>query len=174
MYRGAGEPADQTPCSGRVARGLSAQLGGRERRRRQNCVAKIDDSSGSRSYNGLAVSGSIEVTPGPGTKSLGGVCNVPGSRFCGHPINIGTGNMFEQVTDYSTTAPNRLSFTRYYNSLGPPNVFAATLGRNWRSTYDRYLYIISPSSVAAERADGQILNFVFVNGAWTTDSDVDL
>jgi RHS repeat-associated protein len=125
-------------------------------------------------YAGDLVSGSLIVSPTTIAKSLGAPCHVPGSLYCGDPITIGTGNLFERVTDYATTAPNLLDFTRYYNSLGSGSVFAAALGRNWRSTYDRYLHIISATAVYAERADGQIIDFTLSAGEWTTDSDLDL
>jgi hypothetical protein len=99
---------------------------------------------------------------------------VPGSPACGDPINIATGNVFEQVTDYETGGQNQMDFTRYYNSRGNANVFGSALGLVWRSTYDRYLFIISGSAVYAERADGQIVDFVLSGGAWAPDSDVDL
>ena len=108
-------------------------------------------------------------------KSLGSTGDTPGACPCGDPISVGTGNMFEQVADYKTAGPNQLGFTRYYNSLGSSTTtFAASLGTNWRSNYDRYLRIVSASSVTAERADGQQLTFTSSGGAWASDSDVDL
>ena len=111
--------------------------------------------------------------PPPAGKALGDP-NTPGNCGCGEPISIGNGNLFEQVTDYQTFGPNKLAFIRYYNSLGATNTFANTLGVKWRSNYDRYLRIVSASSVIAERPDGRQLNFTLTSGAWTTDSDVDL
>ncbi len=107
-------------------------------------------------------------------KALGSGC--PGSCKVGNPVDVGTGNKFEQVTDYETAGQNKLSFTRYYNSRGNigPTTLAATLGKNWRSTYDRYLRIVSTSSISIERADGQILSFTLNGGSWTGDSDIDL
>jgi Domain of unknown function (DUF6531) len=87
---------------------------------------------------------------------------------------VGNGNLFEPVADYQTFGPNKLGFTRYYNSLGASNTLATTLGTKWRSNYDRYLQIPSASSVIAERPDGQQVSFTLTNGAWTTDTDVDL
>jgi RHS repeat-associated protein len=104
-------------------------------------------------------------------KTLGLACDIPGCVACGEPINLGTGNVFEHVTDYQTAGPNQLGFHRYYNSLAGPT-YAVGLGVNWRSTYDRYLRI-SSTSVIAERADGRQLTFALSNGAWTTDPDVD-
>ena len=80
--------------------------------------------------------------------------------------------MYYSSTDYQTPGPNILSFTRYYNSLGDPNTLASTLGVNWRSTYDRYIRISSPTSVFAERADGRTLTFTLNGNAWSTDTDV--
>ena len=93
-----------------------------------------------------------------------------GNNFGGEPINIPTGNMAYHRTDYKTAGQNPLGFTRYYNSRG---TFMGTLGSNWRSSYDRSILIFSSTSVAAQRADGQLLLFTLTGGTWTPDSDVD-
>jgi len=137
------------------------------------------------------------TTPDPLSRTLGGcgchdrnnvhqassggpIPDIDGQASTADPITIGTGNVFEHVTDYATAGQNPLSFTRYYNSLAStiyPNTFAVTLGVNWRGTYDSYLHIApatgQATSVVAERADGQVIRFTFQGGAWTTDSDVD-
>jgi len=95
----------------------------------------------------------------------------------GDPITTATGNVFEQVTDYETAGQNKLRFVRSYNSAGimsNPNTGAHTLGVNWRTIYDRYLTVLSPTSVTAEREDGQLLTFTFNSGGWTSDTDVDI
>jgi RHS repeat-associated protein len=122
----------------------------------------------------ITVSSGGNTTPSEPPKSLGSTGDTPGACPCGDPISVGTGNLFEQVADYKTTGPNQLGFTRYYNSLGSTTTFAASLGTNWRSNYDRYLRIVSATSVTAERADGQQLTFTSSGGAWASDSDVDL
>jgi RHS repeat-associated protein len=99
--------------------------------------------------------------------------SVPGACATCDPINIGTGDVFEQVTDYETAGQNKLSFIRYYNSLGVPATFASTLGNGWRSNYDRYLAFVSSSLIIAERPDGRLLNFNLVGSVWTSDSDAD-
>jgi len=91
---------------------------------------------------------------------------------CGDPIDTGTGNVFEQVSDYKTSGQNTLGLTRYYNSLGA-TTFASTIGINWRGAFDRYIRINSSSSVVVERADGQQINFNLTESTWTADSDVD-
>jgi RHS repeat-associated core domain len=109
---------------------------------------------------------------GPSGKGLGDP-SKPGKCPCGDPIDIGTGNLFEEVTDYETAGMNKLSFKRYYNSLATSDTLATTLGANWRSTYDRHLRIVSPSSMIAERADGQQVAFALNNSNWMTDTDLD-
>jgi RHS repeat-associated protein len=93
-----------------------------------------------------------------------------GNPFAGEPVNIATGNMAYHKTDYKTAGQNPLGFTRYYNSRG---TFSGSLGVNWRSSYDRYIWLFSTTLVAAQRADGQTLVFNLVGGVWTPDSDVD-
>jgi YD repeat-containing protein len=97
-----------------------------------------------------------------------------GGFSAGEPIDIASGNMFYQATDYTTAGQNPLAFTRSYNSRGNIGVttLAKTLGINWRSNYDRYLQL-SSSQVIAERADGQQLTFTLSGSAWTAASDVD-
>lgn len=109
------------------------------------------------------------------TKALGAPCDQPGAVSCGNPISISTGNKFEQVADYETTGQNKLGFTRYYNSMATPDTYAITLGKNWRSNYDRYLNVnlALSSYVSVERPDGQVIGFTLVSGVWTPDTDVD-
>ena len=101
-----------------------------------------------------------------------GNCGGPdslGNAFEGEPININSGNMFYSATDYKTAGQNTLDFTRYYNSRGNA---LAELGANWRSTYDRFIWFYSSSSVGVQRADGQTLTFTLKGTNWTPDSDV--
>src|SRR5882672_713424 len=56
---------------------------------------------------------------------------------CGDPINISTGNVFAEYTDYETAGPNQLRFTRSYNS----NAGIVGLLGNWRSTFDKTLLL---------------------------------
>jgi RHS repeat-associated protein len=101
--------------------------------------------------------------------------NYPGQCQCGDPIDPATGNVFEQFTDYETAGQNKLSFIRYYNSLGlSAPTYATWLGIDWRTNFDRYLRILSSSTVTAERANGQQITFSLVGSTWTPDSDVDV
>jgi hypothetical protein len=107
---------------------------------------------------------------------LGSPCiHYPGAASCGEPIDLGSGNMFYEATDYTTYGQNPLTFIRYYNSLAMPLGNAISLGANWRHNYDRSLTIINPSAiygVAVERPDGQVISFSSNAGIYTTDSDV--
>ena len=105
-------------------------------------------------------------------KALGLSCDIPGCVTCGEPINVGTGNVFDSITDYQTAGQNPLSFIRYYNSMAVSATYAVRLGSNWRSNFDTYLRL-SASSVIAERPDGQQVTFKLSNGAWTADTDLD-
>ena len=109
--------------------------------------------------------------------------STDGRMAAGAPIDVGSGNVFYEHTDYTTAGANPLSFTRYYNSGGRIDSFAVSfvaslvsttpVSHNWRSNYDRYIDILNSSVVAAERPDGRALSFYLVGGAWTPDSDVD-
>jgi RHS repeat-associated protein len=143
-------------------------------------------TNGTNTYSAVGIV--YPTQPGTWTLTLGktlGDCGCPAPNTVGQagvaePITVGTGNVFEKVTDYGTAGQNPLSFTRYYNSLGSTfysDTFAKTLGVNWRGTFDSYLHITQATgqatSVVAERADGQALNFAFNGSSWTTDTDVD-
>ena len=100
-----------------------------------------------------------------------------GAGSVGEPIDVASGNMSYQYSDYSTAGQNPLTFTRYYNSRGNQldlSTFATSLGVNWRSGFDRYIQIGSPSSVIVERPGGQQLIFTLNGSTWNTDSDEDV
>ncbi len=105
-----------------------------------------------------------------------GLPHSSSSPAAGDPIDIASGNVVYSVTDYKTAGQNPLDFTRYYNSRGNLATLslAARLGLNWRSTYDRYLNVVSPTSVVMERPDGQQFSFTLSGGKWTSDTDVDV
>jgi RHS repeat-associated protein len=106
-------------------------------------------------------------------KLLGDTSNDPGDCHCNDPIDLRSGNLFQQFLDYRTSGPNPLSLIRYYNSMSSSSTLAGTLGPGWRTNYDRYLRL-SPNSVAAERADGKEYTFTLNNGNWTMDTDADV
>ena len=107
------------------------------------------------------------------SKNIGNPCDTPGCDGVGDPINVSSGDVFEEVNDHETTGQNKLSYIRYYNSLSVASTLASELGSNWRSNYDRFLQFISSTLITAERPDGQELNFYNNGGGWICDSDVD-
>lgn len=128
-------------------------------------------------YNGSTAGGYWDATliTGINSKLLGD----PKKSKCdcaGDPVQISSGNMFYTTTDYATAGQNPLAFTRYYNSRGPVGAatFATMLGTGWRSNFDRYIRIISSSSVAVERPDGQQVYFGGSGSSWTPDGDIDI
>jgi RHS repeat-associated protein len=121
--------------------------------------------------------GPTAVSYWTGPKAIGIACNQSGGCATGEPINLGNGNVFDQVTDYETAGQNKLSLIRYYNSMAWPATSATSMGGYWRTNYDRYLHIINPSAiygVLAERPDGQVISFSSSSGTYTPDSDVDV
>ena len=112
-----------------------------------------------------------------GWQSMLGMDNSGGtgcSSFCGDPIDVATGNVYESVKDYETAGSNKLSFIRYYNSYTPISTYAVSMGQNWRTHYDRYLNLASSTQVIAERPDGEQLSFTLVGTTWTPEPDVNV
>ncbi|HEY1580458.1 MAG TPA: RHS repeat-associated core domain-containing protein [Terracidiphilus sp.] len=145
-----------------------------------NCDHCSGDQS-STSIPGQAYAGD-PANPGAG----GSFGQAPSSSAPGpglvRRVNSGSGNLFQQATDYTTVGENPLAFTRYYNSQGSTTSFAThfvvisgnpAAGARWRNNFDRYISILNSSVVAVERSSGQMLSF-FANGtAWTSQTDVD-
>ena len=93
-----------------------------------------------------------------------------GNSAVSEPVTVATGNMFYSHTDYATAGPNRLSFTRYFNSREDGS---GPLGVGWHTNFDRFIWLYSASSVAVQRGNGQLLSFTLTGGNWVSDSDVD-
>jgi RHS repeat-associated protein len=90
-------------------------------------------------------------------------------------INIATGNLYKEVTDYTTVGTNPLALIRSYNSQSYPlNLNPTLIGPNWRTNYDRYLRVPTSTQLTAERDDGRVINFALSGGVGTPDSDVDV
>ncbi|TCV97790.1 RHS repeat-associated protein [Luteibacter rhizovicinus] len=88
---------------------------------------------------------------------------APGSPLKNDPVNVGTGNKYEQDTDY--TAPDGyLTFRRFYNSVGGEGLFARPLGLAWRHSFQRELYPANTNGgratiIVAYRPDGSSAQF---------------
>ena len=101
--------------------------------------------------------------------------SADGRAAVGQPINVATGNMYEQVTDYTTVGTNPLALTRTYNSMSyTRNLYPTLMGANWRTNYDRYLRDVSSTQATVERPDGRAINFNLISSVWTPDTDVDV
>ena len=71
------------------------------------------------------------------------ICGTDADPARAAPINIATGNLYDEVTDYTTVGTNPLALIRSYNSLSyTRNLYASLIGPNWRTNYDRYLRVI--------------------------------
>jgi YD repeat-containing protein len=97
-------------------------------------------------------------------------------RHCGtdkgNPVNMATGNKFQQETDYHDEGPFPLEFTRTYNRRVPANV---SLGAKWRHTYERWITVSSSGGLTTAtvyRPDGKAYYFNWSGSAWVADSDV--
>ncbi len=106
------------------------------------------------------------------------------SMSVGNPINVGTGNKFQSETDYRSGGASPLEFTRTYNSalkfvrasVVNTAVVSASLGSNWRGSYDRSIitYGASPILASVIRQDGRTLYFrpIANSAVWQSDSDI--
>ena len=84
----------------------------------------------------------------------GDVASTGGTNAGTDPINIATGNLYENVTDYTTVGTNPLALVRSYNSMSyTRNGYATLMGPNWRTNFDRYIRVGSASQATAERPD---------------------
>ncbi len=96
----------------------------------------------------------------------------PGPKS-GLPIDVTTGNANYSESDYTTAGMNPLALIRTYNSFAPTSTYAAAMGKEWRTNFDRYL-ILSSTQVIAERPGGDQVTFTLVSSVWTPPSDTDM
>jgi Domain of unknown function (DUF6531) len=88
--------------------------------------------------------------------NAGDPCHPPGQQTCGDPINPGTGNLYEKVTDFTTAGQNPLAVIRHMNTA-PGTADFGSFGV-WLSNYNRFLSRDS-STVDALRGDGKNITF---------------
>lgn len=91
----------------------------------------------------------------------------------GNPINAATGNKFQSESDYAGPGQLPLAFARSYNSfdVGLPG----PMGYYWRSNFQRSIEFWGSGPVPmalAYRADGRVLGFKLISGAFVGDPDV--
>ncbi|MEO6146363.1 MAG: DUF6531 domain-containing protein, partial [Sulfuriferula sp.] len=119
-----------------------------------------------------------EKNRGESTRCLGNSINV------GNPINAGTGNKFQNESDYLGAGSFPLQLVRYYNSatniqhstnpssqVGP----AWWMGLGWRHSYERqidFVQLAGLSTAFAYRPNGTVIYFHLQNGAFVADADI--
>lgn len=83
-------------------------------------------------------------------------CN--GTASCGNPINPGTGNKYQEETDFVVPGSPWLSFSRHYNSSGAAALGGA-LGPKWRHSFEYQLSVGNNGAISLLRPDGSIKTF---------------
>ncbi|ANJ67019.1 hypothetical protein A9404_06165 [Halothiobacillus diazotrophicus] len=96
---------------------------------------------------------------GAGVASLGNSSGT--NQGGGNPINVITGNKFEQEVDLpALPGVLGLEIVRYYNSaLASPQATGRTIGRGWRLSYETQLYPVR-NTLQIMQADGTRIIFV--------------
>src|SRR5215471_532983 len=104
-------------------------------------------------------------------------------RCVGDPINVLTGNLYEEATDFTTRGQSPLALIRSYNSdlnfvtsqssafSSATAPFQSRFGFAWRSQYDRFIEDVgglssSSTTIDAIRADGNPVHFIKSSGVW--------
>ena len=106
---------------------------------------------------------SIQFTTSP--KNLGNPCPCDGN-----PINSGTGNKYQDETDFVGAASTGVELHRYYNS---EDTTTTGFGANWRSTWHRGLSFPNTTTIKSTRADGRVDSYTQNStGLWVSDPDV--
>ena len=95
--------------------------------------------------------------------------NGPTCPNCGNPVNIATGNKYQQETDFPSQGEGTLEFTRTYNALNPFG--RGNIGAQWSHNYARSLFAIGTTQRNAIRGDGKEFRFVLTGGVWTPEAD---
>ncbi|MBS1214358.1 MAG: repeat-associated core domain protein [Proteobacteria bacterium] len=86
-----------------------------------------------------------------------------------NPVHGGSGNKYQQETDYVGGGPLPLQFTRHYNArFGERRM----LGSRWRHSYDRQLAFAAGGHAYLIRPDGRAFHFALSGTEWKPDADV--
>jgi len=99
-----------------------------------------------------------------------GLNNGPADCNGSNPINGATGNKYQLESDYTGAGHFPLVFNRHYNSYTPES---ASLGRNWRHTYERSVVIDAsqtPNVARVYRQDGVYITYINNTGSWVPRS----
>ena len=113
---------------------------------------------------------------GDGVQGGDGIVTCPGTPLVLDPINLATGNKYDQESDFD--ALPWLTFRRFYNSQA--SVRPASMGPQWRHSFDRSLLFQNTlvggggtSYIQLLRADGRSERFMpTANGGWAADPNI--
>lgn len=96
----------------------------------------------------------------------------------GNPLNIGTGNKYQEEVDYSPPYEGSVRFVRFYNSLEGSEMWAgygtsSVIGSNWGHYYMRSIRRVQDVDIymLVTRWDARVLRFKLVGGAWVQKED---
>ncbi|WP_285397952.1 RHS repeat-associated core domain-containing protein [Vibrio parahaemolyticus] len=115
------------------------------------------------------------IIPGEMTDSplLNRDLGKPETELCvGNPINLATGNKYQQETDYVSAGMEPLVFTRHYNSQLALSGKQSDVGIGWSHNYSNKVIFDKESHgenmVVLHRPDGKELAFYRTNAVWMT------
>lgn len=122
-------------------------------------------------YSGATLHLMGDVCPeGQTWKPANFACEIPPATLgescmnTGKPVNVGTGNKFYRLIDYSQQVHHPLRFVRYYNSMRAEQV-------GWRHSYQRELRIGSlPHTIIFVADDGKEIALENVGAHWAAPS----
>ncbi|EHY9845526.1 RHS repeat-associated core domain-containing protein [Vibrio splendidus] len=113
------------------------------------------------------------IIPGEMTDSplLNRDLGKPETELCvGNPINLATGNKYQQETDYVSADMEPLVFTRHYNSQLALSGKQSDVGIGWSHNYSNKVIFDKESHgenmVVLHRPDGKELAFYRTNAVW--------
>ncbi|HEX7817225.1 RHS repeat-associated core domain-containing protein [Dyella sp.] len=112
---------------------------------------------------------------GAGCQCAAKAAATMGAPVGGDPINLATGNKYQQDEDYTG---GELTFRRFYNSV--TSVQPSSLGPQWRHSFDASLEfnrldpggISGAQNILLHRPDGSAESFQKQTGTWVSDVDV--
>ena len=101
-------------------------------------------------------------------------CSASSARPVSNPVFPGSGIKIQLERDYQGAGPQALVFERTYRStVAQSSSFTASqgdLGLGWTHAWHRYVQMLTQSSVALRRQDGNTRTFHLANGSWLADN----
>src|SRR5216684_3608287 len=86
-----------------------------------------------------------------------GVCSCPSCVAVGKPVNVTSGNMYLQQSDYSLPSVGpAINVTRTFNS---DSQSTGIFGRGWSTAYDESITVYDSNLVRLDQADGRAIYF---------------